>query len=107
MTDDPDKDSSALSKLDDLDRRLKAIERKKPSEDTHAQNEAGAGKGYQALGELLGGIFIGLGAGWLSDTYLHTKPWGTIVGVLVGMFVGVYAVARSARSGTKDDPPSE
>ncbi|MDC7683797.1 AtpZ/AtpI family protein [Asticcacaulis sp. BYS171W] len=96
MTDEPDNETS--TKLDDLDKRLDAIERKKRRKDTdHGESEAGAGKGYQALGELLGGIFIGLGAGWLSDEYLHTRPFGMAVGVILGLIAGVYAVARSAR----------
>lgn len=96
MNNDPDHETS--SKLDDLERRLNAIEQKKRRKETdHAESEAGAGKGYQALGELLGGIFIGLGAGWLSDEYLHTRPFGIIVGAVVGLVAGVYAVARSGR----------
>ncbi|ESQ77517.1 AtpZ/AtpI family protein [Asticcacaulis sp. YBE204] len=96
MTDEPDKETS--TKLDDLDKRLDAIERKKrKTEVDHGESEAGAGKGYQALGELLGGIFIGLGAGWLSDEYLHTRPFGIIIGAILGLVAGVYAVARTGQ----------
>jgi ATP synthase protein I len=102
MTDEPDAFKDDLKKLEDIDIRLKAIEAKKrkPSKEGHA--EIGAGKGYQALGELLGGIFIGLGLGYVCDTYLHTKPFGIIVGAVGGMIVGVYAVVRSA---SKAEPP--
>ncbi|BBF79820.1 AtpZ/AtpI family protein [Asticcacaulis excentricus] len=96
MNNDPDHETS--SKLDDLERRLNAIEQKKRRKETdHAESEAGAGKGYQALGELLGGIFIGLGLGWLSDEHLHTRPFGMIVGAIVGLITGVYAVVRSGQ----------
>jgi len=96
MNNDPEDETS--SKLDDLERRLNAIElKKRRKEKDHAETEAGAGKGYQALGELLGGIFIGLGAGWLSDEYLHTRPFGIIVGAIVGLVAGVYAVVRSGQ----------
>ncbi|MFT3997048.1 MAG: AtpZ/AtpI family protein [Asticcacaulis sp.] len=96
MNNDPEDETS--SKLDDLERRLDAIEQKKRRKETdHAETEAGAGKGYQALGELIGGIFIGLGAGWLSDEYLHTRPFGIIIGAIAGLVAGVYAVVRSGQ----------
>ena len=59
--------------------------------------EVGANKGYQALGELMGGILGGLGLGWLSDHYLHTLPWGMIVGAILGMAAAVYAIVKTSQ----------
>ncbi len=93
MSDEPP-DDQATDELKDLDERLKAIEaRKRKTVDTSV--EVGANQGFQALGELLGGILGGLGLGWLSDHYLHTTPWGMIVGSLLGMVAAVYAVVKS------------
>ncbi|WP_035430013.1 AtpZ/AtpI family protein [Asticcacaulis sp. AC466] len=95
MTDEPP-DKSDQDELNDLDKRLKAIEARK-RETPDYSGEVGANKGYQALGELIGGILGGLGLGWLSDEYLHTRPWGIIIGGILGMIVAVYAVVRSGR----------
>lgn len=95
MADDPDDEA-----LKDLDERLKAIDaRQRPEKDVSA--EAGAGQGFKVLGELFGGIFVGLGLGWVVDHYvLHTTPWGMIVGCLLGMVAAVYAVVKSGQNGS-------
>lgn len=98
MTHDPDQQGSELEQLDELDRKLKAIEARKSAKSSNADSEIGAGQGYQALGELLGGIFVGLGLGWLSDTYLHTTPFGIIIGTVGGMVIGVYLVVKTANA---------
>ncbi|MGZ3297555.1 MAG: AtpZ/AtpI family protein [Asticcacaulis sp.] len=95
MTDDPDETDS--EKLKDLDDRLKTIEaRKRPVSDPSP--EAGVNKGYQALGELFGGILIGLGLGWVVDHYVHTTPWGMTVGTILGMVAAIYAIVKSGQS---------
>ncbi len=95
MTDEPP-DGNSDDKLEDLDKRLKAIEtRERKTHDSSA--EVGANKGYQALGELVGGILGGLGLGWLVDNYAHTRPWGIIVGSLLGMVAAVYAIVKSSQ----------
>ncbi len=67
MTEEPP-DRSEADELKDLDERLKAIEaRTRKSVDSGA--EVGANKGFQVLGELLGGIFGGLGLGYLVDRF--------------------------------------
>ena len=93
VSDEPS-DESEADELKDLDDRLKAIEARK-RKPVDASAEVGANQGFQALGELLGGILGGLGLGWLSDHYLHTTPWGMIVGALLGMVAAVYAVVKS------------
>ena len=97
MTDEPP-DGSKADELEDLDQRLKAIEaRKRKSVDADA--EVGANKGFQALGELLGGILGGLGLGWCADTYVfHSKPWGMIIGTLLGMVAAIYAMIKSSQN---------
>ncbi|MCR6661405.1 MAG: hypothetical protein NVV72_19570 [Asticcacaulis sp.] len=56
MTDEPPDKSSDQDELNDLDKRLKAIEARKRK--THdVSGEVGANQGYQALGELLGGFW--------------------------------------------------
>ena len=96
MTDEPP-DTSGDDKFKDLDQRLTAAEarERKPAE---MGAEVGANKGMQALGELIGGILAGLGLGWVVDHYVHTTPWGMIVGTLLGMVAAVYTVVKSGQN---------
>lgn len=48
---------------------------------------------YLALGIqiailIVGGILLGIGLGYLADKYLGIYPWGIIVGVVLGVFLG-------------------
>jgi ATP synthase protein I len=54
--------------------------------------------GYRLLGLLLGGVFVGLGFGFAIDAVAGTKPWGTIIGVLVGFVVSIWMTLRSAKA---------
>lgn len=97
MTDEPPDKASDQAELKDLDERLKAIEARKRKPKHDVSGEMGANQGYQALGELLGGILGGLGLGWLCDEYLHTRPFGVIIGSILGMIVAVYAIVKSGQ----------
>jgi len=96
VTDEPDKTDSDGKALTDLDARLNAIDaRKRQVKDKPA--EVGMNAGYKALGSLFGGILVGLGLGWVIDHYVHTTPWGMIVGCLLGLVAAVYSVVKSAQ----------
>lgn len=52
---------------------------------------------YLALGVqiavfMVGGILAGIGVGYLADKYLGIFPWGIIIGIILGVFVGGYGV---------------
>lgn len=46
--------------------------------------------------ELLSGIAVGGGAGWLLDDYIGTKPWFFILFLLLGMAGGFFNIVRLA-----------
>ena len=90
---DQDPDGHALK---DLDARLKAIDaRKRSAKDKPA--EAGMNAGYQALGSLFGGILVGIGLGWVVDHYVHTTPWGMVVGTLLGLAAAIYTIVKAGQ----------
>ena len=96
MTDEPDDRDPDGKTLRDLDARLKAIDaRLRPAKDKPA--EAGMSAGYQALGSLFGGILVGLGLGWVIDQYLHTTPWGMVVGCLLGLVAAIYTIVKAGQ----------
>jgi ATP synthase protein I len=49
--------------------------------------------------ELVAGVLVGAGIGWLLDKWLGISPWGMIVFLLLGFVAGVLNVMRVAGVG--------
>lgn len=80
-----------------LDARLDAFEaRTATQKPSHVESESGSADGYRLLADLIGGVLVGLGFGWLLDRYLHTAPFGLIGGSLIGTGASIYLVVRKA-----------
>jgi ATP synthase protein I len=59
-------------------------------------------RGLKISAELIAGIVVGAFLGWASDKWLGTKPWGLIVGFLLGTcagFMNVYRAVQNAERG--------
>ncbi len=56
----------------------------------------GSGAGYRLVAELVGGVLVGLGFGWLFDRFFHTSPLGLLSGLLIGAGTAVFLVVRTA-----------
>ena len=70
-----------------------------PSEDSggdRATTASGYARGFRLSSELVGGVLVGAGVGWLIDRLLGISPWGFIVFLLLGFVAGVLNVMRSA-----------
>ncbi|MBW8891647.1 MAG: AtpZ/AtpI family protein [Burkholderiales bacterium] len=61
-----------------------------------AEHEKSSQDGYRLLADLIGGVLVGLGFGWLLDRYAGTGPWGMVGGLLIGMGLSIYTVVRKA-----------
>jgi ATP synthase protein I len=80
-----------------LDARIAAFEARKAAESPiRAEHEKSSQDGYRLLADLIGGVLVGLGFGWLLDRYAGTRPWGMVGGLLIGMGFSVYLVVRKA-----------
>jgi ATP synthase protein I len=55
------------------------------------------GMAYSLLAQMVGGVFVGLAMGLVADGLLHTKPWGTITGVLLGFGISVFLGYRLSK----------
>ncbi|HEV3160465.1 MAG TPA: AtpZ/AtpI family protein [Xanthobacteraceae bacterium] len=86
-----------------------------PSDSSGAQRAAtasGYARGFRLSSELVAGVVVGAGIGWLIDRWLGISPWGLIVFLLLGFAAGVLNVMRSAGliagpaldEGTRQDP---
>jgi len=61
-----------------------------------ATTASGYAKGFRLSSELVAGVVVGAGIGWLIDRLLRVSPWGLIIFVLLGFAAGVLNVMRSA-----------
>lgn len=83
--------------LKSLDARLGAFEAKKAAEKpVRAEHEKSSQDGYRLLADLIGGVLVGLGFGWLLDRFAGTAPWGMVGGLLIGMGGSIFSVVRKA-----------
>ena len=91
----PDDDSQeALKRLDERLAAFKAQDAPKTMADGSA--ERSMGEGYRLLGEVIGGILGGLGLGWVFDHFVHTTPFGLVIGLLLGTAASAYAAVKSS-----------
>jgi ATP synthase protein I len=80
-----------------LDARLAAFEARKAAEKpVKAESERAQQDGYRLLADLIGGVLVGIGFGWLLDHYVHTSPWGMVGGLLIGLGLAIFSIVRKA-----------
>ena len=99
--DKPHSDEAALSarlqRLNEGLARHRAVETSDDaSEDRTAATASGYAKGFRLSSELVAGVLVGAGIGWLFDHWLRTTPWGLMIFLLLGFAAGVLNVMRSA-----------
>ena len=79
-----------------LNQQATALEARtaRPVQDYGSRAVGGA---YRLLGELIGGLVVGLALGFGVDFVLGTAPAGIIAGVLLGFGVSVFLALRTAK----------
>jgi ATP synthase protein I len=91
---------AALSaRLQRLNEGLVRNQAGRPSDSPEADRAAtasGYARGFRLSSELVAGVVVGAGIGWLLDRWLGISPWGLIVFLLLGFAAGVLNVMRSA-----------
>ena len=91
-------DPSALRRKVEAARADRA-RRQAPAEPTSAGSLA-----LRFGGEFGAAILVGAGLGFGVDSWVHTGPWGLIVGLVAGFAAGVVNVVRTAQSYAKANP---
>ena len=94
-------DEAALSaRLKSLGQRLDRSGQRRASETEPASRPAtdhsALARGFRLSSELVAGVLVGAGLGWLIDRWLGTLPWGMFVFALLGFTAGVLNVMRQA-----------
>jgi ATP synthase protein I len=97
----PPSDEAALSaRLRRLGERLGQQHPDRPSDGEAGQrptaDPSAIARGFRLSTELVAGVLLGAGIGWLLDRWLGISPWGLIVFLLLGFTAGVLNVMRTA-----------
>jgi ATP synthase protein I len=113
--DDPSAEEAALSaRLRDLGERLGRHHPDRPSDSEPGQrptaDPSAIARGFRLSTELVAGVLVGAGIGWLLDRWLGSSPLGMIVFLLLGFAAGVLNVMRAAgvvQTNNLDPPPDK
>ena len=89
--DDPREE--AVRRLDERAAALRA--RTQRPEASHAGEQA-VSQAYRIIAELIGGVLVGIAAGFIVDRVLKTTPWGLIGGVLLGFALSIWMARQTA-----------
>ena len=94
----PDDEAQLSARLQRLGERIASTNR--PSENDVGSRQgidtSAFARGFRLSTELVGGVLVGAGLGWLIDRWLGSSPWGLIVFLLLGFAAGVVNVMRAA-----------
>jgi ATP synthase protein I len=55
----------------------------------------GVGRGFRLASEFVAAIVVGGGLGYVIDMVLPTRPWATVILLLLGFAAGVLNVVRA------------
>ncbi len=72
-------------------------DRKNDADSELVSAASGYGQAFGFIGTML--VFAGLG--YLVDRWLHSAPWGLIVGIALGFFGSTYKMVREANRSSK------
>jgi ATP synthase protein I len=112
--DHPSAEEAALSaRLRDLGKQLGRHHSDGPSDSEPGQrpttDASAMARGFRLSTELVAGVLVGAGIGWLLDRWVGTTPLGMLVFLLLGFVAGVLNVMRAAGvvRTNKLDPPDK
>jgi ATP synthase protein I len=84
-----------------LDQRLAAAEAAQARRTSGDSHQAMA-QGYRFVGEVVGGVLMGAGLGWLADRFITPAPLGLVFGLLAGSALSIFVAVRTAAKNTRD-----
>ena len=84
-----------------LDQRLAAAEAAQARRESGDSHRAMA-QGYRFISEVVGGVLMGAGAGWLADRFITPAPLGLVIGLLAGSGLSIFVAVRTAARTTKE-----
>lgn len=89
------------AELDALGDRIRRARGEEPEAEAgvrrHAAAHSAAGIAWRMFADLLAGILVGFGLGWLMDGVFDTRPLFMVIISLLGMASGIHLALRTAR----------
>jgi ATP synthase protein I len=67
------------------------------TEQSREGSMAGMSRGLRLASEFVAAIIVGAGLGWIIDSFLPTRPWATVILLLLGFAAGVLNVVRATK----------
>jgi ATP synthase protein I len=94
----PEERDALKRRASELGRKLEDVQARKAlqSGESHARG-TGVGQAFKLAIELVVGVVVGTGMGWVLDRQLGTAPWFLILFLLLGFAAGMSNLFRSAR----------
>jgi ATP synthase protein I len=89
-------DDSREEAIKRLDKRAAALGARTERPVASHAGEQAVSQAYRIIAELLGGVLVGLAAGFIVDRVFNTLPWGLIGGVLIGFALSIWMARRTA-----------
>ena len=89
-------DDSHEEAIKRLDERAAALGARTQRPVTAHAGEQAVSQAYRIIAELIGGVLVGLAAGFIVDRVLKTTPWGLIGGVLLGFALSIWMARQTA-----------
>ncbi|ODR97844.1 hypothetical protein AUC69_01685 [Methyloceanibacter superfactus] len=85
-------------RLDALEGKLAAKNRRTPPPEDQQGRGKAMGQALRLSTELVAGVVIGGGIGWVLDRLFGTAPFGMVVFLVLGAAAGIMNVMRTAKS---------
>lgn len=90
------KNNDRLPSLDKLQAKIDKIKKVKPVTSTVASGND-MSQAIRLMIDLVSGVLVGVGFGYLADGWFETTPWCVVAGLFLGVAAGVKNMMRSAR----------
>lgn len=90
-------------RLKDLGKRLDTSLSQRKGESPDTTEGSAAGLAMRAVTELVAGIAVCMGLGWMADRYFGTAPWVMLALMPFGIAAGVVNVMRLSKSKQAED----
>jgi ATP synthase protein I len=91
-------------RLKDFERRLdRSVQARRKTAGPDTTEGTAAGLALRAVTELIVGLAVCMGLGWMADRFFGTAPWIMLALMPVGLAAGVLNVMRLSRSKQAED----
>jgi len=90
---------------DDLSNLRRRVAEARGSDSTSPPPDSAASLALRFGGEFGAAVIVGALLGYGVDYFIHTGPWGLMIGLGLGFAAGVVNVVRTAASFNKANPP--